>query len=243
MITKRTNFTLIELLVVIAIIAILAAMLLPSLNKARERGRAIKCLSNMKQCGSAAMMYGNDYNDLLLLKDEDGGGAMLLFKMAKGTNGVSKYIPSLETAMCPSGTPNSNFVGNTNNFFGVAYTGGDADTPGNYGLHPGNSAGDRAVWVAGIAGYSTMINLKRTKSPTTLQVFADCIKSDTKKQYMFYTWNSNEMLLDYRHSAMLHMLWADGHAGASGLDETRTMWSYFRNGSRMVFYKGAEIAF
>jgi len=48
---------------------------LPSLNKARERGRAIKCLSNMKQCGSATMMYGNDYNDLLLLKDEDGGAS------------------------------------------------------------------------------------------------------------------------------------------------------------------------
>jgi len=60
---SRRAFTLIELLVVIAIIAILAAILFPVFAQAREKARAISCLSNLKQMGTGAMMYVQDYDE------------------------------------------------------------------------------------------------------------------------------------------------------------------------------------
>jgi prepilin-type N-terminal cleavage/methylation domain-containing protein/prepilin-type processing-associated H-X9-DG protein len=63
--SPRRGFTLIELLVVIAIIAILAAILFPVFAQAREKARSISCMSNLKQMGSALMLYHQDYDEIL----------------------------------------------------------------------------------------------------------------------------------------------------------------------------------
>ena len=61
--TKTHAFTLIELLTVIAIIGLLAALLLPALNNAREKGRRVACASNLKQIGVAIQLYAGDYKN------------------------------------------------------------------------------------------------------------------------------------------------------------------------------------
>ena len=72
-IIQKKTFSLIELLVTIAVIAILAGLLLPALNAAREKGRGIACSANLKQTGTGLMMYTVDNNDYLpnLLQSND----------------------------------------------------------------------------------------------------------------------------------------------------------------------------
>jgi len=66
---RRRAFTLIKMLVVIAIVALLAAMLLTALARAREKARIVQCVNNLRQWGLAYRMYGDDHHDFLPRRD------------------------------------------------------------------------------------------------------------------------------------------------------------------------------
>ncbi len=85
------KFTLIELLVVIAIIAILASMLLPALNQAREKGRTAKCQGNLKQISSAIDFYRGDFNDFFPVANA--GGSSAVTDKRWWTNMLALYLP------------------------------------------------------------------------------------------------------------------------------------------------------
>ena len=89
-----TGFTLIELLVVIAIIAILAAMLMPALSKAKLKAQGIQCMNNTKQLTLAWRLYAEDANDLLLTCQDPGAGDVMMQGRTNWVRGNLDFSPA-----------------------------------------------------------------------------------------------------------------------------------------------------
>ncbi len=217
--TGKRKFTLIELLVVIVIIAILAGLLLPALNSAREKGRSIRCLSNLKQFGLVSLEYTQENDGYVIhLGSESTVGQNCVWYNAMAPYLVKRKTPTLfdwKNYCCPTKVSASTVIESS------------------YGIISG----------ANVSTGSSIktFKIEKLKQPSRQFQFMDAMASLLNYANSSYAgwlqygetgasghWNSSA----FRHKERLNALFYDGHTShldhsrVHGSDEVKKQWYY-----------------
>lgn len=191
-------FTMLELLIVIGIIALLAAMLLPGLKRARDYAKSIQCNNNMKQYGLAFQMYANDYNGWAVSCQRSGDGGYWWTSLYN----KERYFNNPRILVCPSTEA-------------VSYI---------YSGYPRYGTNYKYNSLMGMSGVFDQIQLSRFKYPSRYTILMDSKVgvfstyryhlSSTEPHYENFDLSYDSALnqLDRRHNNGVNVLFVDGHA-------------------------------